>query len=125
MKVKQFSNGWYAVGKRSHFLVRHSSHINCSTGVLTTNNISFPKEFVGKKIRLKIEILEDKVKRTRTKHKDGEDIIFDFEPVIHFNKGNRTYACNVHCNTNPEKLTTNKRLVTCRACKAYLRRMAQ
>jgi len=118
MKVKQFSNGWYAVGKRSHFLVRHSSHINCSTGVLTTNSISFPKEFVGKKIRLKIEILEDKVKRE-------ENIIFDFEPVIHFNKGDRTYACNVHCNTNPEKLTTNKRLVTCRACKAYLRRMAQ
>jgi len=51
------------------------------------------------------------------------EIIFDFKPVIHFDKGGAVYACQPNCNTNADKLTTNKKLVTCRACKAYLRRM--
>jgi len=52
-----------------------------------------------------------------------EKIIFDFEPVLHFDAGGRRYACNPRCNTNEEKFASKPELVTCKSCKAYMRRM--
>ena len=51
-------------------------------------------------------------------------ITFDLPPIIHFNCGRRSYACNPNCNTNSDRLTKDKKLVTCKSCLAYLKRKA-
>ena len=75
MFLRKLSNGeWYIcrrttggnksgkVGKhicwRDRWLIK--CHGNGSEGSLIRGDVCFPKEFIGKKIRLKVEIIDDK-----------------------------------------------------------------
>lgn len=41
---------------RNWFIVKHTNYEN---GHIPMSNISFPKEFIGKKVRLKVELVDD------------------------------------------------------------------
>ncbi len=55
---------------RDWYLVKWGSNV----GVVCATSICFPKEFIGKKIRLKIEIMEDKkMEETKQEEKPKEE----------------------------------------------------
>jgi len=61
--VRQASNGKFYICSgndlkkfKNWFLIKNNA--TCSSGMLQISNISFPKVFIGKKIRLKIEVIE-------------------------------------------------------------------
>ena len=49
-------------GKRQPriYTIIHSPSINTSTGFINVGAIHFPKEYIGKKVRIKIEFVEEK-----------------------------------------------------------------
>lgn len=64
MFIRKIPNGDYYVCRkpsnkkdeyRNWFLIKR----NGGSGYVPTNFITFPKEFIGKKIRLKVEVVED------------------------------------------------------------------
>ncbi len=61
MIIKQIPNGDYYVcrrgKKRNWFLLKHRSGSNSKK--VSIGDIQFPKDFIGKKVRLKIEVIKD------------------------------------------------------------------
>jgi hypothetical protein len=66
MIIHRLPNGEFCVGRkpvgerpaRNWFLVKQKQDSYC--GYLLVNSIIFPKDFIGKKIRLKVELIDKK-----------------------------------------------------------------
>ena len=61
MKIRQSGNGdYYAVkknGRKNIFIIKSDIFFKKEYGILHIDHIYFPKEWIGKRIRLKIEVL--------------------------------------------------------------------
>lgn len=67
MQIKKGRNGNYYVFKREGkterdwFLVKYAPTISEEIGMINLSaNVKLPKEFISKRIRLKVELIEDK-----------------------------------------------------------------
>lgn len=48
-----------AKGTKTSFFVKHSANINKQAGEVYLGTVSVPKELVGKRLRFKVELVED------------------------------------------------------------------
>lgn len=63
MSIQQIPNGEYYYFTKSTgttILVKHSSQKNSKLGSFYLGTVNCPQELVGKKIRLKVEIIDEK-----------------------------------------------------------------